>query len=221
MNTDELIATLSTQIGTEPQKHILRTPYYYSFFMVSIMFMYALVIQYFLGMRSDIIISIQKPLFMIECLLLLFLGLSSVIVAVLTMYPDMCNKKIFLKIPYLCFIGIIAFMVYQIFQTNNPMMIIPNVPRLDNEHTIECAVCIACIAIIPSGLMVLLQRKGASVYPVHSGSFAVLAASAVGAFVLRLTEPNDSAVHLMLWHYVPTFIFACIGAFVGRWVLRW
>jgi len=79
----------------------------------------------------------------------------------------------------------------------------------------------AATAIVPAALIFALLRKGASVRPLRAGSFAVLAASGLGCLTLRLSEANDSLVHLVDWHYLPTLLFAVIGALVGRYLLRW
>jgi hypothetical protein len=59
------------------------------------------------------------------------------------------------------------------------------------------------------------------VHPLQAGAFAVLTASTIGALTLRLAEENDSIVHLVQWHYLPTLFFAVLGAFAGKWLLKW
>lgn len=219
MNTNELISILCKQ----PNKRALRTPYYYSFYVIILMILYALFIQYIIGVRSDIMMQLMQPTFILECILLVLMGISSIISAILLMYPDVFQRKMVLKVPYIVFTLIVSLMLYQIAildNSNNPMMVISNQSHYI-QHTFECAVCIISIAIIPSGLMFLLQRKGATVYLMQSGIFAILAASSIGAFTLRLAEINVSASHIVVWHYLPTILFASIGAILGRWLLRW
>ena len=88
-------------------------------------------------------------------------------------------------------------------------------------HGMECALCIAALACLPSALIFGLLRKGASVTAVFAGSLSVLGASGFGSLILRLTEIDDSLVHIALWHYVPTFLFAAMGAVLGKFLLRW
>jgi hypothetical protein len=85
----------------------------------------------------------------------------------------------------------------------------------------ECALCIAAVALIPSALLFALIRKGATIRPLQAGSFAVLAASSVGGLTLRLAEANDSLMHLVVWHYLPALLFATLGAVIGKKLLRW
>ena len=75
-------------------------------------------------------------------------------------------------------------------------------------HAMECALCIASVAIIPSAWIFTLLRKGASIRQAQSGAYAVLCASAIGCLTLRLAEANDSMLHAASWHYLPTLLFA-------------
>ena len=79
----------------------------------------------------------------------------------------------------------------------------------------DCALCIGSVAMLPSLLLFGILRRGATVRPMQAGIFAVLAASAIGCLTLRLSEANDSLAHLLLWHYLPTLIFAALGAVIG------
>jgi hypothetical protein len=69
--------------------------------------------------------------------------------------------------------------------------------------------------------MFVLLRKGASIRQLQAGSFAVLTATAIGCLTLRLSEENDSIMHLLQWHYLPTLLFAALGALAGKWLLKW
>jgi len=96
-------------------------------------------------------------------------------------------------------------------------MVMPEI----SAHGMECALCIASVALVPSGLVFGLLRKGTTVRQLQAGSFAVLAASAIGGLTLRLAEANDSILHLVQWHYVPTLLFAGLGAMLGKYLLKW
>ena len=90
-----------------------------------------------------------------------------------------------------------------------------------NSHNIECSICIAAIAIIPSFLIFNLIKKGAATNFKKAGFFAILTTAGIGCLTLRLAENNDSAMHLLVWHYFPTLLFSCLGAVAGKYFLKW
>lgn len=215
MNTADLIANLSVE--AKPLKKVV-APSYWSVRLLAVLAVYAIGCQLFLGLRPDLGVQLTRPLFTIETLLLSLLLLSSALAAVLSMYPDACQKPQLLKLPYAVFTALVALMVFQLWMPHDTRMVMPEGA---GAHGMECALCIASAALIPSALIFALLRKGASVRQFQAGSFAVLAASAIGGLTLRLAEENDSIIHLVQWHYIPTLLFAAIGALVGKWLLRW
>lgn len=213
MNTNDLIASLSA----EAPKPRLGTPAYYTVRLIGIIFIYGLGAQLVLGIRPDLAIQFTRPLFTLEILFLALLTGLSAWAAILSMYPDRLQKSSLFNIPYAVFGVLVAFIIFQIAMTHDPMMVMPNL----HAHGMECALCIASVSIIPSALIFGLLRKGASIHPLRSGSFAVLAASGIGCLTLRLAEANDSLIHLAGWHYLPTLIFAALGAWIGKVLLKW
>ena len=215
MNTADLIASLSAE--AKPAKRA-RTPSYWAFRLMAFFALYAVGCQFFLGFRSDLGLQLTRPLFAVEALLLSMLLLSSMVAAVLVIYPDAYQKPQLLKLPYLISALLVVLMGIQLGMPTDSRMIMPE--RAD-VHAIECALCIASVALIPSALIFGLLRKGANVHPFQAGSFAVLASSAIGGLTLRLAEENDTIMHLVQWHYIPTLLFAALGAFAGKWLLKW
>lgn len=214
MNTNELIASLSMEA---PGKH-LGAPGYYALYLGFVLVVYAIGAQIFLGLRSDLAAQFTRPMFSLEIILLALLTVSSAVAAILSMYPDAHQKQDVLRYPYVIFAALIVFILFQLAMPHEPMMVIPT--ALD-VHGMECALCIAGVTIVPSAMIFGLLRKGASVHPLRSGFFTVLAASAIGCLTLRLSEANDSLMHMVSWHYVPTLLFAALGALIGKWLLKW
>lgn len=213
MNTNELIANLSAQAPSKT----LGTPRYYALRLGAVLAAYATGAQIFLGLRLDLAVQFTRPMFAIEVVLLALLAVASAGAAILSMYPDAYQKKSLLKLPYGIFAALAAFILFQLSMPHDPMMAMPEL----GAHGMECALCIASVAIVPSALIFGLLRKGASVHPLRSGSFAVLAASGIGCITLRLAEVNDSLMHLVGWHYLPTLLFAALGAIIGKHLLKW
>ena len=214
MNTNELIASLSAETPKQP----MGTPAYYTLRLGAVLMAYALGAQVFLGFRGDLLTQFTRPMFTAEILLLVLLTVTSASAAIISMYPDAYQKRGVLKLPYTAFSLLLMAMLFQLAMPHDSMMVLP---EMLDAHEMECALCIASVAMVPSALIFGLLRKGASVRPVHSGAFAVLAASAIGCLTLRLSEANDSLMHIVQWHYVPTILFASLGALIGKYWLKW
>jgi hypothetical protein len=214
-NTADLIASLSAE--AMPTKKV-RAPAYWAVRLLVVLVVYAAGCQLFLGLRPDLEEQFARLLFVLETLLLALLLITSAISSVLAMYPDAYQKQRLLKLPYAVFALLLGLIGFQLLMPNDARMVIPEGTGI---HAIECAICIASVALVPSALIFALLRKGATVRQLQAGSFAVLAASAIGGLTLRLAEENDSIMHLVQWHYVPTLLFATLGALVGKWLLKW
>lgn len=215
MNTADLIASLSAEAS--PSKP-MAAPGYWVARLIAVMVLYALAAQSLLGLRSDLLMQFTRPFFTLEILALSLLLLSSAFAAVITMYPDAYQKPRALKFPLVIFALLSLLLLLQFFMPEDALMVIPTGP---NIHAMECAICIAALSLVPSAIILTLLRKGASVRLFQAGTFAVLCASAIGCLTLRLAENNDSIMHVVSWHYIPTLIFAAFGALAGRWLLRW
>lgn len=195
----------------------IKAPSYLAACLIGILFTYGVAIQFFMGVRPDLAMQLSRPYFLFEILLLSVLLVTSIVASVLAMTPDSYQKTKLLILPYGVFLLLALLIVIQLFLPQDARMVIPRT----GTHTIECALCIAVVALIPSAVIFALLRNGASVRQYQLGSFALLAASSVGCLTLRLAEPTDSMQHLLLWHYVPTLLFSALGACIGKWLLRW
>ena len=213
-DTETLIARLSSEAKT-PTK--LRSPTYWGVRLIAVLIVYALGTQVFLGLRPDLAMQITRPFFAAEISLLVALLLTSAMASVLAMYPDAHQRPKLLMLPYAVFALMLGLVATQLLLPLDGRMVMP----LPGAHAMECALCIGAVALVPSAVIFSLLRKGASVRQFQAGSFAVLAASAIGCLTLRLAEANDSMMHLASWHYGPTLLFAALGAIIGKYLLKW
>jgi hypothetical protein len=213
-DTLDLIAQLSADAKPTSK---MRAPIYWSIRLLAVLAIYAAGCQLYLGLRSDLTTQLARPLFIIETILLLLLLISSVVAFILAMYPDAYQKQRLLKLPYYIFIALVLLVLFQIIIPHDARMMMPEI----SNHGMECAIFISSLALTPSAFIFALLRKGASVRQFQSGSFVVLSTSSIGCLTLRLAEENDSIIHLLQWHYVPTMLFAALGALLGKWLLKW
>ncbi len=213
-STIDLITKLSSQ--AKPIKPMLN-PKQWIFRLLLILGIYGIATQTFLGLRPDLFMQFTRPLFVVEIILMLSLLITSIIAAVLNIYPDLYQKSFWLKIPYVVFLLILGFFISQIFMPISGLAVIPT----GIFHKVECTICIMFVAVIPALLIFTILKKGATIKPLQAGSFTVLAASSLGYLILRFSEANDTISHLLIWHYLPMFCFAAFGALIGKFLLKW
>jgi hypothetical protein len=195
----------------------MRSPRYWVVLLLAVLAVYGIAAQLFLGLRPDLVLQLSRPLFVAEIGLLATLLLTSVIASVLAMYPDSYQQPKLLRLPYVAFMLLATHIAFQLLMPLDIRMVMP----LPGAHAMKCAICIGAVAFAPSAIIFALLRRGACVRPFQAGSFAVLAATAIGCLTLRLAEANDSMMHLVSWHYLPTLLFTILGAFIGRYLLKW
>lgn len=212
--TLDLITKLSCDI--KPVKP-LGKPLKWFLNLTFLLIFYAVIVQIFFGMRSDILAQLKRPLFALEVILMLLLFFFSTASATFTMYPDLYQKSRLLKIPYIIFFALFAIFLAQFFTTNDQLMVLPEVTL----HKMECTICIMFLSLIPAAITFAILQKGASTLPLQSGIFTILSASALGYLMLRFQEQNDSISHLLIWHYLPILFFALVGALIGWKLLKW
>lgn len=209
-----LITKLSNEIKPiEP----LRKPTSLTLKLLAALVFYTVVLQIFLGLRDDLFVQITRPLFLAEIGLMFLLFFTAVLAAVLAMYPDLYQKSHLLKLPYVILFFLSLILAAQFFLPIDERMILPQIVT----HQMMCTSCILLLSLAPAALIFIILQKGATLVAMQSGIFTVLAASALGCLMLRLSEMNDSISHLLIWHYLPIIFFSLIGALFGRWLLKW
>lgn len=219
-NTNDLIAQLAQE--SKPATPAIK-PGQLVAVLLGVLLVYAIGAQIYLGLRPDLINRLTDFWYNAEITTLWFLILTSAYAGVVAMSPDALQKPIVLKLPYIVLAALIVILGYQLITngelTSHPLGSI--MQKVIDTHGMACSICIALLSMLPSAFVFAILKKGASVRPLMSGSFAVFTAAGIGCLTLRLGEPNDSLIHLIQWHYLPTLLFAIIGAWMGKWLLKW
>ena len=172
--------------------------------------------QLYLGVRPDFTATFADAYLWAEVACLLLLLASSLLASVLVMYPDAYQRPGLTRLPYGVFALLVLLCAVQ-------LVVQPDLRIQDatDMHGITCTLSIAAVAIVPSALVMVLLSRGAVVHPMQAGSLAVLTGTALGCLVVRLHEANDSMMHVVTWHYLPTMLLSLAGVLLGRRLLKW
>ncbi|MBU0688632.1 MAG: DUF1109 domain-containing protein [Gammaproteobacteria bacterium] len=165
------------------------------------------------GLRTDLALALQHPLYVAEMLLLLLILLSTTLGSALLAFPDLHQKRALAYTPIALFVLFILLLIFA-WRADAPPAPFP-------VHSFECTLDITLISLLPAALAFFALRGYASTHPNWAGSFALLAAFSVGAIWLRLYEVNDSILHVVQWHYLPMVAVGLLGWFAGRRLLNW
>ena len=213
-NTNDLIAQLSGE--AKPQQRSIK-PARLALRLLAVLLIYAIGAQAISGLRPDLISKLTDFWYEAEIVSLLFLVLTSAFASIMAMAPDAYQKPALLKLPYVVFAVIVVLVVTQYVTTTHIEYPIIGI----ETNGLQCALCLAGLAIIPSAIVFAVLKKGASIRPLQAGAFAVFTATGIGCLTLRLAEQTDNMMHLALWHYLPTLCFAMLGAILGKFLLKW
>ncbi|MCH2547171.1 MAG: DUF1109 domain-containing protein [Alphaproteobacteria bacterium] len=167
--------------------------------------------------RPEILLALQNPALVTELLLLMAIVGAGLRAAIYLGYPDAYQKRGVVVWPALMCLALVGIIMAEL------MGVMPEIafPTPASTHLYACVLCIAVVSLVPSVLLFYLLKKAASTHPFTAGACIVLASTALGALLLRISEANDDMLHIVQWHYVPVFLFALCGAGIGKLLLRW
>lgn len=214
-NTQQLIRSLSQE--AKPAR-LMQGPITLSLKLAAVLLTYALALGFVLEFREDLAVQLSRPMYLAEMVALFMVFLTTLVAAVHLSYPDYYQKQLILPVPILSMAALAALLLLQGTMPTDPLMVLTGEHA---HHTYECTICIAASSIIPAAVLFMVVHRGATVRPRLAGGFVVLSAAAVGCLMLRLAEANDSLTHLLVWHYVPTVLFAGLGVVLGKRLLKW
>jgi hypothetical protein len=208
--TEELVAALSREAApTEPAPH----PFALSVrWMAAAAFYLALSLIYS-GLRPDLLLKLHEPWFAAEISGLVAIFIATSLSAALLAFPDLHQMRRVALAPVFL---LAVFMLALVFawQGTGSATLLP-------IHTYECTFCLVLVGVLPAAWYFLGIRKLASTHYRWAGSIVLLSALSIGALWLRLSEPNDSIVHVFQWHYLPMVGFGIAGMWLGKLILKW
>ncbi|NBX02658.1 MAG: DUF1109 domain-containing protein [Alphaproteobacteria bacterium] len=210
MNTEELISSLAGEAGKVKPATCPLT--FLAWWMLAVA-IYIVCTSLFLNLRPDLLSRLASPLFLAEILALLAMVISSSLASCVLSFPDLHQMRKWLLAPAFSCASFLAIIVMA-WLADSP-------PAPEPVHAIECLICISLLSFFPSVALLQFMRGYASTNRQMAGSMAMLSAFSIGALTLRLCEQTDSISHLVQWHYLPMFVVAALGAWLGKIILKW
>jgi len=168
-----------------------------------------------MGLRPDLAVQLQQPLFLLEVGTLLTLILSTALAAVWLSFPDQRQQPWVCRLPLLPLAFYLALMGYRLAVPEATM------PPLEKENGINCGLCLILYALVPATFLFFLVRRAATTTPRRTGMIAMLAAASIGHLVLKFIEPNDAVQHAIVWHITPVLLLGFMGGLLGKKYLAW
>jgi len=178
---------------------------------------YVVILPIFLDIRPDLAEKFTQPLFIAE---IIIAALGSILACLSASYlatPDTYQKPSIKWIATIPFIALTILLIYCIIDQRNT-----TVPINTTLNTYQCFADMFAFAAFPIIVMLYLcARQGATTHCNWSGAMIGLSSVNFSYIALRVVEQNDSAKHILLWHYTPMILTVLIGIILGRKFLKW
>lgn len=213
MQTSDLISRLAQEgapkAAPKPSTVVLRL-----LMLVTTYFVLLLVIH---GLRDDIGLKLQQSLFLSEVLLMLSVVLFSALAACWLSLPDI-NQKPWIRFVPLAPLGLFAgLLIYGMWSFST--LTLSECLQLGR---VDCVVRIVLYGLLPGGVMFYVTAKAAPTRCCWAGSMIGLCVAGLGYILLRLVDPSDDPMQLIVWHFLPVMFMTVVGMGMGRWLLgRW
>ena len=208
--TEKLIESIVQDTASvEPASH----PYLLSAKWLAASVAYLALSLAYSGVRPDLMLKLQSPLFLAELVLLAGIIVTTSLSAALLAFPDVHQKRRMIYSPVLMTALFVLVMVLSWNANTHPSHL--------SGHSVQCLMFIASLTLLPAAWMFYMMRSLASTHPYLAGSIALLSAFSIGALSLRLSEQTDSILHVMQWHYLPMIAVGLIGLGLGKLLLKW
>jgi len=164
-----------------------------------------------LGLRFDFKAQTLNLKYLFDTFLLLLLGTLSTIAALFLSIPSPNNKNIY-KWPFLILLLILGSTGYSFLTTSDPFLYL--------GHGFTCVYEIISLSILPSAILFFLIRKAAALKRDLIGLLVLISGLSFGLLGTQLTCSDETPLHILFWHILPTFIVMLCGIFIARMFIK-
>lgn len=201
--TDALVDGLVDDL--KPVKRVWSPAVHLGFWLAVELLVFGLVAA--LALRMDILVQLQKPLFLLEFALLIAAGGLSAAMALLSAVPGREPGRGAVTLSLVLLAASFVVLYREMPTTAHAIASAP--------WGMRCAFETIAIAILPWAALLLFARRGASLVPVAAGGLAGLAAFLLASATMRVVCPVDDFWHLVLWHFTPVVLGLGTSALLG------
>jgi hypothetical protein len=176
---------------------------------------YIAAITVIMGPRPDLLQQLSQPRFAVELGATLITGVLAAMAAFCSECPGRPQWERLVPLPafaiWLAALGEGCWQSWLRF----------GIEGLRVEPDFACIPAVIGLSLLPAILLFWMIRKGAPIAPAVTAGLATLAASAIGAFTLRIVHYQDASVMVLLWQFGSVAALTALGAASGRRFLRW
>lgn len=215
-NTDDLINDL---IQDSCSVNIMPCPYWRFTLWFFVAIVYVGSIAMIFDLRPDILTKIHQELFLIELSVATLMTASALLACAFLCVPDSYNKQWIVYLPISLFVILSTIIFVTLYsQVTNPDYKFLSTAK---NNTFQCALEIFLFSVPPAIASIYLIRQGATTKTYMSALCVALCSTGASYIALRLVEQVDDAQHIIIWHYVPIFLFSGITLLLSKRFFAW
>ncbi len=166
----------------------------------------------FFGLRSDMALRLEEPVFLFEMIMALAIAMSAALCSIWMCVPDMRGARWMLAVPGTLFS---AFLVWTILRVGMEEYNIPQV----QWHI--CYLEAFVFGVLPALGIFWLSLRGRTTQPILLSFMNALAFGGLGYVGLRLTCGSEDIAHICLFHIMPYILFGLLASLAGHRYYRW
>ena len=212
MQTDDLIARLSGQLAPAPRGQVGRM---LALGLAGGLAVSGLLMWATLGLRPDLSVAMAGAAFWMKFFYVLTIGALG-----LRIVERQARAGADARLPtWLLGVPVVALVVAASVQLSAPGA--DSAALIMGQSAGVCAFLILMLALpVFAGLFLVLRRLAPTRLTL-AGAAAGLAAGGWGACVYAFHCPESTAPFIVIWYSLGMVLAAALGAFLGRWALRW
>jgi hypothetical protein len=207
MDTEKLIQDLAN--GSKPVKR-LRPPHVRFGLWLAGSAVYILILLLIYGLRCDCMDMLKNFLFMWETVVALGLGLAAAYLAFVLSVPGRQPRPLLRWGVVLLAAAALTTLIALTCTT----------PGCSPGAGMQCSLDVALFGLVPAVALIVMLTRAAPLKCVLTGTLIGIVAVAIGATAMQFVCGNSDPLHLLLWHYLPGFVFVFGGIAIANRIFR-
>lgn len=169
-----------------------------------------------LGIRPDVMVAVGDPVVLMKWVLPLAIALPALRAAMRLTRPQLRRVPAQRLVIAAVAAGAIWLILSVFAATPGTLW-----PEMRGDSLVICLTTISLISVLPLGLGLMVLREGASTAPMRSGGLLGLGVGGLSAALYALHCNEDAPLFFLTWYGLAMLIVGAVGAFLGRYLLRW